>query len=432
MSSFPRVGSWCFRFRHPGRTSGRTLARGESAYWPGLEMRLFRWFVAVLALSGALSLGNSLDAASASTDRFAAEHIVATQADDALDAAADAARELSRLEAERDFNALYDRMHPDARAVVPRSAVVGWYESFFANRETRELTVNDVAFEPWTWEVTNVTYDDAVTVTFVQPYSVDGTPTEVDGEVHLVPFADEWGWFFGATRSFVDEQVAWYGDDGTATMYSLSQESEDAAPIAREILFPDPLHAHIDIFWEARFQEAGRAYDPPQGVIAFDEPIVTACGRAEPEREAAFYCVIDEKIYYSAEFRTLIEEQIGDFAWVIVVAHEWGHHIQAKLGFDLGVVPDRAGEVAPIEFEQQADCLAGAYAVDAELVGWLDPGDIDEALTMTEISGDPPGTSWNDPRAHGTGEVRIDAFLNGYSGGLTSCGLDLSLADAAA
>ncbi len=393
---------------------------------------MFRWFVAVLALSGALSLGNSLDAASASTDRFAVEHIVAAQADDALDAAADAARELSRLEAERDFDALYDRMHPDARAVVPRSAVVGWYESFFTNRETRELTVNDVAFEPWTWEVTNVTYDDAVTVTFVQPYSVDGTPTEVAGEVHLVPFADEWGWFFGATRSFVDEQVAWYGDDGTATMYSLSQESEDAAPIAREILFPDPLHAHIDIFWEARFQEAGRAYDPPQGVIAFDEPIVTACGRAEPEREAAFYCVIDEKIYYSAEFRTLIEEQIGDFAWVIVVAHEWGHHIQAKLGFDLGVVPDRAGEVAPIEFEQQADCLAGAYAVDAELVGWLDPGDIDEALTMTEISGDPPGTSWNDPRAHGTGEVRIDAFLNGYSGGLTSCGLDLSLADAAA
>ena len=409
------------------------MGRGEAARWPGLEVRLFRWFVAALALSVAISLSDPLAAAtSTSEDRFATELIVAMQADDALDAAADVARELSLLESERDFDALYDRMHPDARAVVPRSAVVGWYESFFANRETRELTVTDIAFEPWTWEVTGVTYDDAVTVSFVQPYSVDGTPTEVAGEVHLVPFGDEWGWFFGASRSFVDEQIAWYGDDGSATMYSLSEEIEVEAPIAREILFPDPLHAHIDMFWEARFQEVGRPYDPPQGVIAFDEPIVTACGRADPEREAAFYCVIDEKIYYSAEFRTLIEEQIGDFAWVIVVAHEWGHHIQAKLGFDLGVVSDRAGEVPPIEFEQQADCLAGAYAVDAELLGWLDPGDIDEALTMTEISGDPPGTSWNDPRAHGTGNVRIDAFLNGYSGGLTSCGLDLSLTDAAA
>jgi predicted metalloprotease len=149
-------------------------------------------------------------------------------------------------------------------------------------------------------------------------------------------------------------------------------------------------------------------------------------------REAAFYCVIDEKIYYSAEFRTLIENQIGDFAWVIVVAHEWGHHIQAKLGFDLGVVPDRAGEVAPIELEQQADCLAGAYAIDAELSGWLDPGDIEEALTITEISGDPPGTAWNDPRAHGTGDVRIDAFMSGYNAGIASCDLDLSAASPAA
>jgi predicted metalloprotease len=323
-------------------------------------------------------------------------------------------------------------MHPDALAVVPRSAVVGWYESYFAGRETRELEVTGVEFEPWTWPVTGVTYDDAVTVRFVQPYTVDGVTTDVSGEVHLVPFDDEWGWFFGASRAFVDEQIALYGDDGSATMFSLSEESADTAAIPREVRFPDPLHADIDRFWEDRFQEAGRIYDPPEGVVAFDEPMVTACGRADPEREAAFYCVIDEKIYYSAEFRTLIENQIGDFAWVIVVAHEWGHHIQAKLGFDLGVVPDRAGEVAPIELEQQADCLAGAYAIDAELTGWLDAGDIDEALAITEISGDPPGTAWNDPRAHGTGDVRIDNFLAGYNAGIVGCDLDLAAASPAA
>src|SRR5215217_6620985 len=135
--------------------------------------------------------------------------------------------------------------------------------------------------------------------------------------------------------------------------------------IARELRFPNPLDADIDRFWDAQFQEAGRPYESPNGVIAFDEPIVTACGRADPDQEAAFYCVSDATIYYSAAFRSLIENQIGDFAWVVVVAHEWGHHIQSKLGFDLGVVPDRAGDVAPIELEHQADCLAGAYAVDA-------------------------------------------------------------------
>jgi predicted metalloprotease len=340
--------------------------------------------------------------------------------------AAAAAQELSQLEAARAFDDLYERMHPDALAVVPRSAVIGWYESFFADRETAELTVTGVEPEPWTWGVTGVTYDDAVTVSFTQPYVVAGVESDVTGEVHLVPFDGEWVWFFGASRAFVDEQIALYGDDGSATLFALAQEGADNAPVAREVLFPDPLHAHVDQFWAARFAEAGRTYEPPDGVIPFDEPIVTACGRAEPDEEAAFYCVIDEKIYYSTEFRALIESRIGDFAWVVVVAHEWAHHIQADLGFDLGVVPDRAGEALPIELEQQADCLAGAYASDAEVTGWLDAGDIDEALYMTEISGDPPGTAWNDPRAHGSGDERINAFMQGYNGGLAGCELDLS------
>ena len=171
------------------------------------------------------------------------------QADDPLAEATEVARELSRLEADRDFDPLYERMHPDALAVVPRSVVVGWYESFFSDRETDELTVTEVVPEPWTWVVTGTTYEDAVMVTFVQPYTVAGVVTEVQGEVHLVPFDHDWGWFFGASRAFVDEQIALYGDDGSATRYALSQESGDAAaatPVPREILFPDPLHAHID------------------------------------------------------------------------------------------------------------------------------------------------------------------------------------------
>jgi predicted metalloprotease len=354
------------------------------------------------------------------------------QAEEDLATAADTVRELSLLEAARDFDALYERMHPDARTAVPQSAVVGWYESFFVSRETSEATVTEAFAEPWTWGVTGETYEDAVTVRFVQPYTVDGVPSEVAGEVHLVPFDSSWGWFFGASRAFVDEQIALYGDDGSATIYSLSQNSDDEQAAARTAPFPDPLHEHINAYWRARFAEAGRAYVPPQDIVAFDEPIVTACGRADPEEEAAFYCVIDEKIYYSAAFRTLIETQIGDFAWVVVAAHEWAHHIQAQLGFDLGVSPDLSSEGAPLALEQQADCLAGSYAIDAEMNGWLDPGDIDEALYMTEISGDPPGTAWNDPRAHGSSEDRIDAFLSGYSGGPAACDLELGLSDAAA
>jgi predicted metalloprotease len=395
-------------------------------------VRLTRLGLFAVVLATLLAMSAPLCGAASPSSGFLPGRTTLAQSSDAATVAADAARSLSRLETARDFDTLFELMHPDAREVVPRSAVVGWYKSYLSNREVGEITVTDVTFEPWIWPVTGVTYDDAATVSFVQPYWTDGVLSEVTGEVHLAPVGDEWGWFFGASRAFVDEQIALYGDDGTATVYALAQGTEDEAAVSREALFPDPLHAHIDKFWTARFAAAGGAYDPPNGVIPFNEPIVTACGRAEPEHEAAFYCVIDEKIYYSSDFRALIEQQIGDFAWVIIVAHEWGHHIQAQLGFDLGVVPDRAGEVAPIEFEQQADCLAGAYSIDAEVTGWLDPGDVDEALRITELSGDPPGTAWNDPRAHGTGDDRIDAFLDGYSGGIAACDLDLSLAELAA
>jgi len=53
---------------------------------------------------------------------------VAGQVDERSSLAADVAVALSRLEAAGDFDALYDRMHPDAQAVVPQAAIEGWYK----------------------------------------------------------------------------------------------------------------------------------------------------------------------------------------------------------------------------------------------------------------------------------------------------------------
>src|SRR5687768_11502589 len=90
------------------------------------QMRLFRSFVVALALSCSVIAYAPMGATAASAYLSTEQAPAAAQADDRLAAAADAARELSVLEAERDFDALYERMHPDALAVVPRSAVVGW------------------------------------------------------------------------------------------------------------------------------------------------------------------------------------------------------------------------------------------------------------------------------------------------------------------
>jgi uncharacterized protein len=349
--------------------------------------------------------------------------------EDRLAVAAAFARDLSRLEADRDWSALAALMHPDSRAVVPAAVVVGWYDAAFAGKTTSELTVTGAEPVQWTWPVSGAVYD-AVRVSFVQPYWVDGERSDEPGVVHLAETPDGgWGWFFGGSRAFVDQQLARYvgaAQDAAPAVGGLQDAVIDPAAVRqaeRAARFPDPLHAHVDAFWADRFAQVGLPYQPPGGVVAFDAPIPTGCGVADPATETAFYCVLDGTIYYAAEFRRIIEQNIGDFGWVVVVAHEWGHHVQLLLGYDAGVLSWAVGRTPSVAMEQQADCLAGAYADSAEFSGWLDPGDIDEALLITGLSGDPVGTAPGDPEAHGSGPERVAAFSAGYAQGLAACGL---------
>ena len=331
---------------------------------------------------------------------------------------ADAARELSLLEAARDYPGLYARLHPDSRVTVPFAAFAGWYDAVLAGKTTAELTVLEINFIDWTWGVNGRTYPDTAQVRFTQPYWVNGERSDVENVFHLVEADGEWYWFFGGSQGFIDEQIARYTPELAATTVD--------AVAARAARFPDSLHAHVDEYWATQFAAADRTYVSPVGVVGFDDPLETACGVADPVMEAAFYCVLDQTIYYSTDFRQMVERQIGDYGWVVVVAHEWGHHVQLMLGNDLVGALDQTGSLAPVELEQQADCLAGAYTQSAELVGWLDASDVSEAIHMTSLSGDPIGTSWGDPNAHGTGEERVAAFLTGYERGMLQCDLHLT------
>ncbi len=121
-----------------------------------------------------------------------------------VDDAAAAAVALSRLEAAGAFDPLYDQLHPDAKRVVPRAAVVGWYEEDFAPLGPGVITVQSVRFEDWTWSVTGKRYRNTAVVAYTQPFA-DGTVTE--DVVRLVEHGRGWGWFFGRDRAFVDEQI---------------------------------------------------------------------------------------------------------------------------------------------------------------------------------------------------------------------------------
>ena len=104
-------------------------------------------------------------------------------------------------------------------------------------------------------------------------------------------------------------------------------------------------------------------------------------------------------------------ETDGDMAIIFILAHEWGHAAQGMM---------RMKFQFPIQFEENADCTAGAFTRYAAEQKWLEEGDLEEALTVLEVFGDqlPYGTSGE----HGSGEERIAKFKRGVKGGLVACG----------
>jgi hypothetical protein len=299
---------------------------------------------------------------------------------------------LSVLEAEGSFNTLYDLIHSDARAVVPRDAAVGWYRDYFAPRGASPSVITGIEFGSWTWGVTGVTYPNTAAVYYSQEFWDDGQQNIEGGVVHLVQDEDgSWRWFFGSSREFVDEMIA---------TYVAAQPVDTPTSIAV---------ADIGGFWNGLFSYLGLAYDAPE-VLTYQGSIDSICGWTQGG--PASYCASSHAIYIDEDWYWGTVEQIGDFAWVTILAHEWGHHVQYQLYQD-GIVHD-SPFAGPVERELEADCFAGVYAQDAEWRGLLDSGDIEEAAAIAAASGD---------ISHGSGEDRRWAFMSGYTDGLAGCGV---------
>jgi len=177
----------------------------------------------------------------------------------------------------------------------------------------------------------------------------------------------------------------------------------------------------VQSYWRkqlARYQTAK--------LVLFRNAIGSACGTAT-SAVGPFYCPLDRKVYIDLAFYDDLKQRFGapgDFAQAYVIAHEVGHHVQNLSGM-LG-----RGEVQQIETELQADCLAGAWAKDAEARGELEVGDIDEALNAASQIGDDTiqrktqGRVQPETWTHGSAAQRSGSFKRGLQGGPRACGLE--------
>ncbi len=333
--------------------------------------------------------------------------------------AAATAEELFGLAAAGEFNALYDRIHPDAHAVIPRVVAVRSFEEIYGQTQAGRAEITDAQLGEWTWQVTGQTYAEAAQVSFTQPY-VDATGQERinESQMYLVPFEGEWRWFFGNSRAFIAEAIGRFAPPAP-------QEAPGDTLTLLEGVTRD-----LDTFYRDALAASQYQYASPRVVVVDEgEFAQTGCGPAQPGFWA-FYCPVDQTVYLDLPFLRDIEQRYGDFAAAFVVGHEWAHHIETTIGglqrVGAGEAPDQINEVYGIQLELMADCFTGVWARDAETRGLFDFQDLAEGIAFAfERLDEPEGIDPFDPRAHGDRDERIDFITDGYENGFLGCEVTL-------
>ncbi|MDP9433495.1 MAG: neutral zinc metallopeptidase [Actinomycetota bacterium] len=198
-------------------------------------------------------------------------------------------------------------------------------------------------------------------------------------------------------------------DDGSNRSFDYDQYSAEIGGVL----------GSLDQYWsEALPQNFGVRYVKPRGGFFYyrsDEGGGPKCGDQPAPPKNAFYCPPGDFIAWD-ESGLLIPYYVqgGDFAAAFVLAHEYGHAMQARLP---GVA-----RLPTVIKELQADCFAGAWSQWLSLQDrGLEAGDLDEATVAVFSARDVPGTPFTDPRAHGTGFERTRAFGDGFEGGPRAC-----------
>jgi uncharacterized protein len=180
--------------------------------------------------------------------------------------------------------------------------------------------------------------------------------------------------------------------------------------------------------WTNQFKQVGSQFAAPR-IERYRGGVMTSCGVIAPHN--AEYCPRNNTIFYDDVFVAGMAKAAanslgtdGDMAAVGVIAHEMGHAVAIQLGHE---------SRNSYQNESTADCLAGAFARQAQHDGELEKGDIEEAFFGMSMAGDPTPESTGNRRmdamiharlareSHGTKEQRMQNFRAGLDEGPAAC-----------
>ncbi|MDR6124025.1 putative metalloprotease [Bacillus sp. SLBN-46] len=222
----------------------------------------------------------------------------------------------------------------------------------------------------------------------------------------------------GNPGDLINNSTSNLGSDTSAPYQESTQEKELAD-------FVSVVLADTEDVWSEKFQEKGLTYENPT-LVLYRNSVQSACGTAS-SAVGPFYCPGDHKLYIDLSFYEELRQRFqapGDFAMAYVIAHEVGHHVQTLLNMgDNASASQKRSNDYSVRFELQADYLAGVWAHDAQGKGYLEEGDLEEAMNAANAVGDDniqkkaQGYVVPESFTHGTSEQRKRWFKKGFEKG---------------
>lgn len=215
------------------------------------------------------------------------------------------------------------------------------------------------------------------------------------------------------------------GSQGTNQEYKLSAKEQELYDYSAVVL------ADTEDAWHEILKDEGIEYREPKLKI-FKGQVKSGCGIANSGM-GPFYCSRDETLYMDLSFYdSLIKDfgaKEGDFILSYVISHEVGHHVQEVTGI-MSQYQELASKMSEnernaltVRLELQADYLAGVVARYQKDKGYLDPGDMEEAISTAWSIGDDAiqkkaqGYVRPESFTHGSSEERVRWYKKGYETG---------------
>lgn len=187
--------------------------------------------------------------------------------------------------------------------------------------------------------------------------------------------------------------------------------------------------ADVTDYWtEVMPKDFGMDFQQLKKLLSYDSnsDAMELCGESVKGLLNAFYCPPEDAIAWDrGGLLPRLTRLYGDVSTITVLAHEYGHAVQHRLGAKAGIDPN-GPEPKTIVLEQQADCFTGSY------FRWIVDGKskyfqvstaegLNAALSTMYLVRDAPGRLHGDVGAHGTSFDRTQAFHEGFTDGPTKC-----------